>query len=312
MPRVTVLPAPSPASASASASAPSPLGAVEARFGTRITRHHTPSVSWMRRSGDLQNIMGKHGDYIVAPVNLLCGVNQLTVGPVGDDDENSTVVEESKDAVVYQVMCGSQRSLWTHLESETASVKVSEERARMGVKAAAVVVVTRKVDGAVLLTRRPAHMRSFPCAWVVPGGAVDDGETVEEAAAREVLEETGLLVCAENLRCVAAWESAYPVDASACTSGDGMRAHALMVGFTADCLDTEALHPSADEVDAAVWVTRDALRRIVFDDGSTPHEAERVSDGLMASQLEGVYPNAMGEGIALGHRFVLQKLLLEG
>jgi len=47
-------------------------------------------------------------------------------------------------------------------------------------------------EGKVLLIRRgkePLRGR-----WVVPGGTVEAGETLEEALAREVLEETGLVV----------------------------------------------------------------------------------------------------------------------
>jgi 8-oxo-dGTP diphosphatase len=52
-------------------------------------------------------------------------------------------------------------------------------------------------DGKVLLVRRgnePGYG-----LWSMPGGYVDRGEVVEEAAAREVLEETGLEVAVEGL-----------------------------------------------------------------------------------------------------------------
>lgn len=52
--------------------------------------------------------------------------------------------------------------------------------------------VIRDSDGRLLLVRRarpPAAGR-----WSLPGGRVDDGETPEQALAREVSEETGLQV----------------------------------------------------------------------------------------------------------------------
>lgn len=57
------------------------------------------------------------------------------------------------------------------------------------VLAASVVVV---VDGRVLLVRRANEPGAG--LWSVPGGSVDPGETLQEAAAREALEEAGLEV----------------------------------------------------------------------------------------------------------------------
>ena len=57
-------------------------------------------------------------------------------------------------------------------------------------------VIIRMNDDArrIVLVRR----RFPPPGWAIPGGFVDAGETVETAAAREALEETGLVV--EDLR----------------------------------------------------------------------------------------------------------------
>jgi ADP-ribose pyrophosphatase YjhB (NUDIX family) len=52
--------------------------------------------------------------------------------------------------------------------------------------------VVRDREGRLLLVQR-GHAPSFGL-WSVPGGRVEPGETPERAAAREVLEETGLLV----------------------------------------------------------------------------------------------------------------------
>lgn len=65
---------------------------------------------------------------------------------------------------------------------------------------AATLVVLRPVTSAgarrfeVLLTRRPDSMRFGPGMWVFPGGRIEPGERPPEAAVRETLEETGIVV----------------------------------------------------------------------------------------------------------------------
>lgn len=49
-------------------------------------------------------------------------------------------------------------------------------------------------DSALLLTRRAAGMRRHPGQWALPGGRIDEGETPEQAALRELHEEVGLLL----------------------------------------------------------------------------------------------------------------------
>jgi len=55
------------------------------------------------------------------------------------------------------------------------------------IRAAGILFVS---DGKVLLMRRTGH--DHPGAWALPGGGIEGDETAEEAARRELLEETGL------------------------------------------------------------------------------------------------------------------------
>ncbi len=52
---------------------------------------------------------------------------------------------------------------------------------------------------AIILTKRPGTMRKHAGQWALPGGAMDEGETPEEAALRELSEEVGLELDMSNV-----------------------------------------------------------------------------------------------------------------
>ena len=66
-------------------------------------------------------------------------------------------------------------------------------KSRIRIRAAAVVVH----EGNLLLVRQTVHAGST--RWVLPGGGVDFGESLADAARREVHEETGLEVDIDKL-----------------------------------------------------------------------------------------------------------------
>lgn len=64
--------------------------------------------------------------------------------------------------------------------------------------------LTGKVDGtaggaAIVLTRRGSRLRSHTNQWALPGGRIDDGESPQEAAMREIEEEIGVTVTGHDL-----------------------------------------------------------------------------------------------------------------
>ncbi|MDR1796607.1 MAG: NUDIX hydrolase [Clostridiales Family XIII bacterium] len=52
-------------------------------------------------------------------------------------------------------------------------------------------VVVPDENGRILLVRQRHEGREL---WMLPGGAIEEGETSQDAAIREVLEETGLII----------------------------------------------------------------------------------------------------------------------
>jgi 8-oxo-dGTP diphosphatase len=63
-----------------------------------------------------------------------------------------------------------------------------------------------EIEGKIVLIKR----LNEPLGWALPGGFVDEGELVEDAAAREAKEETGLDVTLTELLYVYSWPGRDP------------------------------------------------------------------------------------------------------
>jgi 8-oxo-dGTP pyrophosphatase MutT (NUDIX family) len=65
-------------------------------------------------------------------------------------------------------------------------------------QAAVAVTLVASDDGsgraAFILTERPSTMRNHAGQWALPGGRCDEGETIAQAALREIEEEIGLII----------------------------------------------------------------------------------------------------------------------
>jgi len=109
----------------------------------------------------------------------------------------------------------------------------------------AVLAFIMRTDGAVLsVWNRNYHV------WGLPGGKVDDGETLEHAVRRELLEETGIEAWEYNYTIVKIYESPT-------YSGSGRLCHVFRLG---DETPGKELYPIADEAGTGVaWMTREFL-----------------------------------------------------
>ena len=112
-------------------------------------------------------------------------------------------------------------------------------------------------DGAALLFMTAAPDSSRFARWITPGGGVDPGETHDEAAVRELFEETGLVV--EGL---GASIHSYDFDV-AWDEADHDRGHAEYYVLQVDArFDPSSANWTDDEhvdVTAHRWVTADEL-----------------------------------------------------
>lgn len=122
----------------------------------------------------------------------------------------------------------------------------------------AVSTLVQSADKYVLLTRRAAHMRTFPRVWVPPGGHIDLNESIKDAGLRELHEETGISVqtCNSNVEILCLWESAFPPSLLWGTLPS--RHHVLLYTFVEDKRTAEEITKTiklqADEVDQCAWV----------------------------------------------------------
>ena len=85
-------------------------------------------------------------------------------------------------------------SLREQLRANLAKFEHSEDWSEDLRQAAVAIVVTDDAEGdpGFLITRRPQEMRRHPGQWALPGGRVDEGESLLEAGLRELREELAI------------------------------------------------------------------------------------------------------------------------
>lgn len=123
------------------------------------------------------------------------------------------------------------------------------------------IVLHREGEGILLIERRnPPH------GWALPGGFIDYGESAEQAAIREALEETGLHVRLTGLLGVYS------------DPGRDPRFHTLSVAFIAEA-DGDQRPTAGDDAGSTRFFPLDALPEMAFDHRRIVNDFARKLNG---------------------------------
>ena len=114
------------------------------------------------------------------------------------------------------------------------------------------------------------HLRKDNQLWGLPGGAVECGESLEQAAHREILEETGLTVKILGI----AWVHSDPDTGAIFHYPDGNKVH--YVCTTLVCTNPQGTLCCSEESDALLWYPYEYLQRTVLEPFSLMH-AQRLA-----------------------------------
>jgi 8-oxo-dGTP diphosphatase len=114
-----------------------------------------------------------------------------------------------------------------------------------------VVLVTREASPKVLLIQRKHD--PFAGMWAIPGGFVDENESAEQAARRELLEETGITITdIEQLFTSSA-------------QGRDPRGWTVTVAYLARIMPNEVVANAGDDAAAVGWFSLEKPPEMAFD-----------------------------------------------
>ena len=105
-------------------------------------------------------------------------------------------------------------------------------------------------DDKVLLVKR--GIPPSKGLWAIPGGHVELGETLQETAEREILEETGIVIEAQK--------PAYAFDLIERDDLGKIRFHYIVVDLMAEYISGEPL--GADDALEARWFSSEAIKKL--------------------------------------------------
>ena len=107
-------------------------------------------------------------------------------------------------------------------------------------------VLVKNTDDKFLLVKKSGNRGPYAGAYLTPGGGVEDGESVDQAALRELYEETGVTV--RNLKRV--W-----FDDDITEDWQGIKKHFIGLLYTADYVsgDLKPTEGNDDDFEAVGW-----------------------------------------------------------
>jgi len=122
-------------------------------------------------------------------------------------------------------------------------------------KSAVTGILVSNSDGKLLLVKKPDGVGPYKGTYLTPGGGVNTGEPADEAALRELYEETGVKV--ENLKRVF-------FDDDVTENWEGIPRHYIMLMYTADYVsgDLKPTEGDDDNLEVIKWFSKDELKGI--------------------------------------------------
>ena len=116
-------------------------------------------------------------------------------------------------------------------------------------------VLVKHPDGRLLLVKKPADVGPYKGHYLTPGGGVETGELADEAALRELYEETGVKVI--NLKRVF-------FDDDITENWQGVPRHYIMLMYTADYAsgDLRPTEGDDDNLEVIQWFTVEELQTL--------------------------------------------------
>lgn len=116
-------------------------------------------------------------------------------------------------------------------------------------------VLVQNPEGKFLLVKKPDNVGPYAGMYLPPGGGIDDGESADDAALRELFEETGVKV--KNLKRVF-------FDDDVTENWAGVTKHLIGLLYTADYVsgDLQPTEGNDDTLEVVEWFSSEELKAL--------------------------------------------------